>query len=340
MTSRFTKTIVILALLMAFGTGMAVAQDKGLVYYLSPNQFDEMQTAATEMIKDAVVGAGYRFRTVSAGNEDVSLQLNQMDTAISQKPVAIIIAAVDGIAISSGVEKAREAGIKVISFDRVISETQVDFHSAAGCKLIGVNAAKEIVKLLEQKNGAVTGRILDIMGDPSDSYTTLIEEGFREVMADYPDVIIDTKIAQGWEASNAADIADNYLVAHPDTDLIFPHSDHMTAATASILQNRGYKQGEVILVSTAGMPAGLQLIREGWSACLVEEPIGAMADAVAMFLDDIVAGNQIPVGEYDISGIKSELLVMPYGLELRIPGSVINIDNIDDPQWWGNVAGE
>jgi ABC-type sugar transport system substrate-binding protein len=177
------------------------------------------------------------------------------------------------------------------------------------------------------------------MGDPSDSYTTLIEEGFREVMEQYPEVIIETKIAQAWEASRAADIAEDWLTAHPDTDLIFPHSDHLTAAVVAVLQNKGYEKDDIILVSCTGMPMGLELIREGWISCIVEEPVSAQVEGIAMFLDDIIAGNTPELGPYLVKGIEAELIEMPYGPELRITGNVIDINNVDDPIWWGNQVG-
>ena len=341
MSSRnLSRISVVCLLLLLLSATVVFAKDKGVVYYLCPNQFDEMQTAAAGMIKDAVEKAGYTCRVVTAGNEDVSLQLNQLDNAISQKPKAIIVAAVDGIAICSGIDIARAAGIPVIAFDRVISDTKVDFHSVAGCKLMGIKAGHEIVRLLKEKYGTVKGTVLDIMGDPSDSYTTLIEEGFREVLKAYPDVKIDTKIAHAWEASNAANIADDYLLAHPKTDLIFPHSDHLTAAVVAILQNKGYKKNNVILVSATGMPMGLELIREGWVSCLVEQPVGAQAEGVAMFLDTIIAGKKPALGKYDVKGIPAELIEMPYGPELRISGSVIDAGNVNDPVFWGNQVGK
>ncbi|MCP4285936.1 MAG: sugar ABC transporter substrate-binding protein, partial [Gammaproteobacteria bacterium] len=168
---------------------------------------------------------------------------------------------VDGTAIVAGVEKAREAGIPVIAFDRIISETEVDFTSVAGCYKMGVLAAGEVARLLKEKHGEVKGTVLDIMGDPGDSYTVLIEEGFQDTMKQYSNVTIETKVADGWEASNAADIADDYLVAYPDTDLIFSHAEHLAAAITSVLETKGLKKGEKIMVSTAGMPMGLQLIR-------------------------------------------------------------------------------
>lgn len=334
--SIISITILLFLILM---TTTVMASDKGLVYYLCPNQFDEMQTSAAAMIKNAVERAGYTCKVMSAANEDANLQMNQFDNAISQNPKAIIVAAVDGIAACAGVDNARNAGIPVIAFDRVISNTSVDFTSVAGCKRMGIAAAQETVNLLKEKYGEVKGSVLDIMGDPGDSYTVLIEEGFQETMKDYPDVKIATKIAEKWEASKAGDIADDYLLVNPETDLIFTHAGHLAAAVVSILQTKGYAKNDIFSITTGGMPMGLELIRQGWLNADVEQPVSAQAEGIAMFLDDIINGNEIKLGPCEVMSIPAEILKQPYGLELRISGSVINSENVDDPKFWGNQVG-
>jgi len=235
MKKLFIIISIVSVFLLAFSATTVMANEKGLVYYLCPNQFDEMQTAAASMVKSSLEDAGYTCKVMTAGNEDVNLQMNQIENAITQNPKAIIIAAVDGTAVCAGVSSAHDAGIPVIAYDRTISKCSVDFTSIAGCKTMGLMAAQETVKLLKEKYGEVKGTVLDIMGDPGDSYTTMIEEGYQEAMKEYPNVEIETKIAYGWEAVTAANIADDYLLVHPDTDLIFAHADHMAAAIASVL---------------------------------------------------------------------------------------------------------
>lgn len=323
MKKYFIISITILIFLILVTT-MVMADKKGLVYYLCPNQFDEMQTAAAAMVKDSLEDAGYTCKVMTAGNEDVNLQMNQIENAITQNPVAIIVAAVDGTAICAGVSSAHDAGIPVIAYDRTISKCAVEFTSIAGCKTMGVMAAQETIKLLKEKYGEVKGTVLDIMGDPGDSYTTMIEEGFRETMKEYPNVEIQTKIAYGWEAVTAANIADDYLLVHPDTDLIFAHADHLAAAIVSILQTKEYAKGDIFLIGTAGMPMGLQLIREGWMNATIEYSPKALAEGITMFLDDILNKNEIKLGSYEVMGIPAELTEQTYGLELKIAGSVID----------------
>jgi len=335
--SRIMLCLAIVLGLLCF-QAYAQAPKGGLVFYLSPNQFDEFQTTASKMIAKYVTAAGYECRELVAGNEDVTLQLNQLDNAITQKPKAIILAACNGDAVIDGVQKARAQGIPVIAFDRIVSSTKVDFTSVAGCKRMGILVAGEVARLLKEKNGSVKGTVLDIMGDPGDSYTVLIEEGFQETMKQYPAVQIATKIANGWEASNAANIADDYLVAYPKTDLIFSHAEHLAAAISAVLETKGYEKGQVIMVSTAGMPMGLNLVRDGWLQSTVEQPLAAQAEGVSMFLKDIIAKKKIKLGNYTVGGFPSVLEEESYGPVLRIPGSVITMKNVDDPKFWGNQA--
>jgi len=88
--------------------------------------------------------------------------------------------------------------------------------------------------------------------------------------------------------------------------------------------------------STAGMPMGLTLVRDGWLQSTVEQPLAAQAEGVAMFLKDIIAKKKIKPGKYKVGGFESELTEESNGPILRIPGSVITLKNVDDPKFWGN----
>jgi len=311
-------------------------EDEKVIYYLSPNQFDEFQTTASKLLKNAIEKAGYEFRELVAGNEDVTLQLNQMDNAITQDADAIIIAAVDRTAIIEGVNKARAEGIPVIAFDRKIIDTEIDFTSAGGNEMIGILAAEEAARQLKRRYGEVKGSILHITGDPADTYSILVGEAFNETLAQYPKVEINTKIADGWEASNAADIADDWLVAHPDTDMIFSHAEHLAAAIVSVLESKGYEKGQVIMISTVGMPMGLELIRDGWLQATIDFPTLECVAGVVEFIDDIIDNKEIKPGKYTILDAESELTIQPYGPEILHPGKPITEKNVDDPNLWGN----
>ncbi len=341
---RVTVFGVVLLLLTSFvfaggtseGAKGAAKKTEGTVYYLCPNQLDEFQTYASALMKKLIEKAGYKYQELVAGNEDLHLQLSQLEDCLTQNPAAIIIASVDSVAVVDGVKKARAKGVPVIVFDRDITETVTDFASVAGFYKIGLLSGEEIARLLKEKYGAVKGTVLNIMGDPASMVAVLIDEGFRKVMDQYPEVKIVSKPAQGWEASNAASAAENWLVANPKTEVIFTHAEHMASAVVEVAKAKGYKKGEIIMVSSTGMPMGLNLIRDGWLQATVQQPLIAEVEGVAMFLDDVTSKKVIKPGQYKVGGDNAEVILEKWGPVLYSPGSVVDSKNVDDPNHWGN----
>ena len=323
-------------LALAFATlAPAFAQSKGTVYYLVPTLLDEFQTGSVSALEMFLKQVGYEMKTLNADNK-TDVQQGQMNDVIALKPAAIILAAVDFNALKPSVESARAAGIPVVEFDRPITSTKSDFTSVAGTVEIGHVAADSAEKLLKEKNGAVKGKILQVLGDPGDPYTLDIQKGFEEKMKAFPDVKIISLPAMQWEASNAGTIVSDQLQANPDIDLIFSHAAHLSVAAVASLESAGKKPGDVMLMSSNGAPVGLDLIRKGWLNVEVEQPLYAQAAAVAMFMDKIVNKQEIKSGEYDVIGLKGVVTNEEWGPNLKVPGAAIDKSNVDDPKFWGN----
>jgi ribose transport system substrate-binding protein len=325
----------VLAMAMAMLTP-AFAQSKGTIYYLVPTLLDEFQTGSVSALEMFLKQVGYEMKTLNADNK-TDAQQSQMNDVIALKPAAIILAAVDFNALTPSVEAARAAGIPVVQFDRQITSTKSDFTSVAGTIEIGHIAAEQAQKLLTEKNGAVKGKILQVLGDPGDPYTLDIQKGFEEKMKEFPDVTIISHPAMQWEASNAGTIVADQLLANPDIDLIFNHAAHLSVAAVASLEAAGKTPGDVMMMSSNGAPVGLDLIRKGWLNVEVEQPLYAQAAAVAMFMDKIVNKQEIKDGEYDVIGLKSTLTTESWGPNIKIPGAAIDKSNVDNPAFWGNL---
>jgi len=327
---------------MALAGAMTIAQagyaqdSKGTVYYLVPTLLDEFQTGSITALEMFLGQVGYDMETLNADNK-TDLQQTQMNDVIALAPDAIILAAVDFNALAPGVEAARAAGIPVVIFDRQIDSVESDFTSVAGTIEMGYTAAAEVQRLLTERNGAVEGKVLQILGDPGDPYTLDIQQGFEEVMADFPEVTIITHPAMQWEASNAGTIAANQIVTDPDIDIIFSHAAHLSVAVVAALESAGKAPGDVYVMSSNGAPVGLDLIRQGWMQSEVEQPLYAQAAAVAMFMDKVVNHEEIADGEYDVIGLPSVVTHEAWGATIKIPGAAINAENVDNPTFWGNL---
>ncbi len=314
----------------------AFAASKGTIYYMVPTLLDEFQTESVSAIEKFVKGVGYDVVTLNADNK-TDLQQSQMNDTILLKPAAIVLAAVDFNALQPAIEKARAAGIPVMVFDRQITATPSDFTSVAGTIEIGHVAGDEIQRLLKEKKGDVKGKILQVLGDPTDPYTLDIQKGFEEKMKAFPGVQIISLPAMAWEASNAGTIVADQMVANPDIDLIFVHAAHLAVAAVASLEAKGKKPGDVMLVSSNGAPVGLDLIRKGWENVEVEQPLYAQAAAIAMFADKVVNKQEIKAGNYKVLGLDSVVTIEKWGPNIKIPGAAISKANVDDPRFWGNL---
>jgi ribose transport system substrate-binding protein len=316
----------------------ASAQEKGSIVYMIPTLLDEFQTESQKAIEQVFGELGYEVTSLDAQNDAVR-QLRQMEDIIQTGPDAIIMNAVDFDAIVPGIEQARAAGIKVLNYDRLIRSTEFELTSVAGTVEIGRIAAQEATRLLEEKHGSREGTILQILGDPGDSYTLDIQDGFEEVMAaEAPEVELVTKAALQWEASNAGQIFEDQLLVTPDIDLVFAHAAHLTVPIVAIMEAKGMEPGEIMLMASNGAPVGLDHIRQGWQQVEVEQPLYAQVYGLAMFIDKILAGETLEPGSYDVIGLESELTIEEWGPNLKIPGAAITRDNVDEPRFWGNLT--
>jgi ribose transport system substrate-binding protein len=328
----------LLATAVALGlAGPSPAQEKGTIYYMIPTLLDEFQTESQKAVEGMFGQLGYKVVSLDAQNE-ADRQLRQLEDVILLKPAAVIMNAVDFDAIVPGIEKARAAGIKVVNFDRQIRSTEFELTSVAGTVEIGRLAAGAAIDLLEDRHGSAKGKVLQILGDPGDNYTLDIQKGFEEVMAaEAQDVEITTKAALMWEPTNAGKIFEDQLLVTSDIDLVFCHAAHLTVPIVGIMEAKGMKPGQIMMMASNGAPVGLDNIRKGWQQAEVEQPTYAQVYGLAMFMPKILKGEKLEPGTYDVSGLESVLEMQPWGPNLKIPGAVITKDNVDDPRFWGNL---
>jgi len=325
------------AVTLTLAAGPAMAQQQGKIVYMIPTLLDEFQTGSRAAFENVLGAMGYEVTSLDAQNR-ADLQLNQLEDAINTKPDAIVMNAVDFDAIVPGIEKARAAGIKVLNFDRQIRTTPFELTSVAGTVEIGEIAAGEAIRLLKERHGQAKGKVLQILGDPGDNYTLDIQKGFEAVMGkEAPDARIVTKAALMWEATNAGKVFEDQILVNPDIDLVFAHAAHLTVPIVAIMEAKGMKPGQVMMMASNGAPVGLDNIRKGWQQVEVEQPTYAQVHGLAMFLPKIMRGEKLEPGHYQVLGLDAVLTEEAWGPNLKIPGAAITKANVDEKRFWGNL---
>lgn len=119
--------------------------DGGLIGVAMPTETSERWIADGAAVKDGLEEAGYEVSLQFAA-DDIPTQSQQIDQMITQGVEALIIAAIDGTALAGQLQAAADAGIPVISYDRLIRDSEhVDFYVTFDNYQVGVQQATSLL---------------------------------------------------------------------------------------------------------------------------------------------------------------------------------------------------
>ncbi|MET7438266.1 substrate-binding domain-containing protein [Streptomyces sp. NPDC005568] len=125
-----------------------------------------------DMVKNLKV-FGYKS-TLKYADDDPKTQVSQVKDMISEGVDALVIASVDGHAFKGVLDKARDAGIPVISYDRLILDTEnVDYYASFDNEEVGEQQALFIAERLGLVNGTGKGPFtVELFAGSSDDNNT------------------------------------------------------------------------------------------------------------------------------------------------------------------------
>lgn len=121
--------------------------DKGdmLIGVSMPTQTSERWIADGSAVEEGLEESGYQVDLQYAG-DDIPTQGQQIDQMITKGADLLIIAAIDGTALSSQLDAAAAANIPVISYDRLIRDSEnVDFYVTFDNYKVGVQQATSLL---------------------------------------------------------------------------------------------------------------------------------------------------------------------------------------------------
>lgn len=256
---------------------------------------------------------------VQNANGDLEEQKRQIDYFIKKEMDVIVIICVDSDGLKNSVNKAKEAGIKVIAYDRQITNSDVDLYISFDNTKVGTMMAEALVE-----NGLAGGSVLMLGGSPTDSNVPLVENEFKRIMDENDITILDSFHADGWLAELAAD----YMYSHTSivlhTDAIMCGNDDVASRVVPVLSEKRLA-GKVLVVGQDADLEACQRIVEGTQIMTVYKPVEKLAQRAAECAVALARNEQI-TGE-DVTMIKNGEFQTPYvGLE---PISVTE-DNINE----------
>ena len=214
---------------------------------------------------------------VQNANGDVDQQISQIRYFIKKRMDVITIIAVDGSSLTEVVREAKEAGIKVIAYDRLIRNADVDLYISFDNEQVGRLMGEALKERLPEG-----GNILAIKGPPTDNNVSQVEKGFSEAIKDSGLNVVYQQYCDAWTAELAYDAVSRGLEAYPDVAGIMCGNDGLaTEAVRALTENR--LAGTVVVTGQDADLNACQRIVEGTQAMTVYKPVEAEAKTAAEY---------------------------------------------------------
>lgn len=212
---------------------------------------------------------------IQSANGDVEEQKKQIEYFIEQDMDVIVIVPVDCGTLADEVKAAKDRGIKVISYDRLIENADVDLYISFDNSMVG--------KLMGQSladDGNNENNIIMVSGPTTDGNVIMVDEGFTEIAEGSGYNIVDVTYIDGWKQELAYD----YISENKDTvkkaNVIMCGNDALAGQVILALQENNMADDYVVLGQDADLDA-CQRIVEGTQYMTVYKPIDELANSAA-----------------------------------------------------------
>lgn len=235
------------------GAGAAAEKTIGVALASDTNPF---YIAMLKGIETRAKQLGYKVSVVSA-EEDVARQLNGVNDLIAKGVDGILISPIDAKALCSAYDKAKAAGIPMMSIARGSACKSQMLHIAVDELRVG----REIAEWTAQKIGR-KGKVAMLAGPAGAQAFMNFARGYEEGIARYPDIKIVFRQELALTREMGLKHGEDSLVAHPGLRAIYGANDELGMGAAQAVAAAGMRSS-VIVTGMNGIPPAVRAVKRG-----------------------------------------------------------------------------
>ena len=173
---------LLLCLMMLVASTAALAEKVGVSM---PTKDLQRWNQDGENMEAQLKEAGYEVDLQFASN-DVQQQLNQVTNMINGGVDVVVIAAIEGSSLGSALDLAKEKGIPVIAYDRLLMESDaVSYYATFDNYMVGTVQGNYIKDALDLDNAEGPFNLEITAGDPGDNNARYFYQGAMDVLNPY-----------------------------------------------------------------------------------------------------------------------------------------------------------
>ncbi|MES2018495.1 MAG: D-xylose ABC transporter substrate-binding protein [Pseudomonadota bacterium] len=305
---KICSTALVSALMMlASGQAMADAKNPKIGFSIDDLRVERWARDRDYFVA-AATGLGAKVYVQSADASEQK-QIAQIENLIARGVDVLVIVPYNATVLNNAIKEARKAHIKVLSYDRLVLNADIDAYISFDNKAVGEMQARAVVELKPKGNYYLLG------GAPTDNNAKMLREGQLSVLqplVDKGDVkIVGKQWVKEWSPSEAMAIVENALTANNNKiDAIIASNDGTAGGAIQALAAQKLS-GKV---PVSGQDADLAAVRRviaGSQAMTVYKPLKLIASEAAKLSVQLVR-NERPAynAQYDNGFKKVDTLLL------------------------------
>ncbi|MEX3955348.1 xylose-binding protein [Trinickia symbiotica] len=254
---------------------------------------DDLRVERWSKDRDYFVAAAKQLgATVSVQSADASeeRQISQIENLISRGVDVIVIVPFNSKTLGNVVAEAKKAGIKVISYDRLILDADVDAYISFDNEKVGELQAKGVYDAKPKGNYFLLG------GAPTDNNAKMLREGQLKVLQPAIDrgeiKVVGQQWVPEWSASTAMRIVEDALTANGNKIDAIVASNDGTAGGAIQALAAQHLAGKVPISGQDADLAAVKRVMAGTQTMTVYKPIKTIASEAAKLAVELAKGEK------------------------------------------------
>ena len=261
-------------------------------------------------MKEQLEAAGYTVDLEYASN-DISTQVSQVENMISNGCELLVIASIDGESLGTPLQQAKDAGIPVIAYDRLLMNSDaVSYYATFDNYMVGTKQGEYIVEALDLENAAGPFNMEIFTGDPGDNNARYFYGGAMDILQPYIDEgklvvksgsldFADVATAN-WSTETAQGrmeaIISSYYADGTPIDVVLCSNDSTALGVENALENNYTGEWPVITGQDCDM-ANVKNMIAGKQSMSIFKDTRTLATQVVKMVDAIMQGKEAPVND-------------------------------------------
>jgi D-xylose transport system substrate-binding protein len=274
----------------------SAAAPTGSVALLLPENHTPRYEAADKPFfetKFAAVCAGVK-ETYSNAAESDTTQQSQAEAAITSGAKVLVLDPVNGATATAIMTNAAAKGVKVISYDRLITAptTTPDWYISFDNEKVGQLQGTALLAKLDSLNLGRKANVVWINGSPKDNNATLFKKGAHSVLDGKVTIVVEDAMAN-WKQDEAQTIMDGAITKFGKTgfDAVYVANDGGAAGVYASMVSKGIDPKTKPMTGQDAAMDALQRIVLGQQYMTIYKAIQPEAEAAAMLACNLVKGD-------------------------------------------------